>query len=81
MENDNQTKFVADQLLGISAVVIALIRALEDGGALNREDLIAVIKEFREDMTPKEIRSGEGFMIERFLDALSDRKLVRFEFD
>lgn len=81
MENDNQSKFVADQFSGISAVLLALIRALEEAGAINRDDLIAILKEFRDDMTPSEINSGEGFMIERFLDALNDAKLKRFEFD
>lgn len=81
MENDNQSKFIADQFLGISAVLLALIRALEEAGAISRDDLIAILKEFRDDMKPNEINSGEGFMIERFLDALNDAKLKRFEFD
>lgn len=81
MANHDQSKFIAGQLSGVSAVLLALIRALEEGGALKRDDLIAVLHEFRNDMTDDELNSGEGFMIERFLDALNAAKLTRFEYD
>ena len=81
MANDDQSKFIANQLSGISAVLLAVIRALEESGSLNRQDLVDVLIEFRNDMKPDELNSGEGFMIERFLDVLKDEKLTRFEFD
>jgi SAM-dependent MidA family methyltransferase len=81
MENDDRSKFVAQQLSGLSAVLLALIRTLEESEVLKRQDLIAVLNEFRDDMTVGERESGEGFMIERFVDALADAKLTRFEFD
>lgn len=81
MGNDDQSKFIANQLSGVSAVLLAVIRALEESGSLNRQDLVDVLTEFRNDMKPDELNSGEGFMIERFLDVLKDEKLTRFEFD
>ena len=81
MTNDEQSKFVGSQLSGLSAVLLALIRTLEESGALSREDLIVTLREFRDDMTANELDGGEGIMIERFLDALNNPKLTRFELD
>ncbi len=81
MTSDDQSKFMADQVSGVSAILLAVVRTLEESGALNREDLVDVINEFRSDMKPDELDSGEGFMIDRFLDVLKDEKLTRFEFD
>ncbi len=81
MAADDQSKFIANELSGISAVLLALVRALEENGSLKRQDLVAVLNEFKNDMTPDELNGGEGFMIERFLDVLADAKLTRFEYD
>lgn len=81
MSDEEQSKFFADQISGLSAVVLAIIRALEEGDALKREDIIAVLHEFRNDMNPNEINGGEGYMIDRFLDELKSDKISRFEVD
>jgi len=81
MPKDEQSKFFAEQISGLSAVLLAVIRALEEGDALKREDVIAILHEFRNDMNPDELNGGEGYMIDRFLDELKNEKITRFEVD
>ncbi len=81
MGNDDYSEFLAQQIYGVSAVLLAVIRTLEENRLLDRRGLIGVLNEFRSDMNPDEINSGEGFVIDRFLDVLKDEKLARFEFD
>ena len=61
--------------------MLAVIRALEEGDALKREDIIAILHEFRNDMKPDELNGGEGYMVDRFLDGLKNEKITRFEVD
>ncbi len=78
MANDNQSKFAADQLSGLAAVVLALVRTLEESGKLTRGELIKVLGEFRDDMTAVERDGGEGFMIERFFGRVEGRQTHPF---
>ena len=60
----------ADQISGLSAVVLALVRALEESGNLNRNKFIEVLQEFRSDMSPEDLASEQGQMIQRWLNIL-----------
>ncbi len=60
----------ADQISGLSAVVLALVRALEETGNLKRGKFIEVLQKFRSDMSPEDLASEQGQMIQRWLDIL-----------
>ena len=60
----------ADQISGLSAVVFAIVRTLEESGNLNRDKFIEVLQEFRSDMSPEDLASEQGQMIQRWLNIL-----------
>ena len=58
---------MAEEIAGLSAVVAALIRALEESGALERAKFVAVLDEFKRDMEPNDLGSRQGQVVQRFL--------------